>query len=151
MAALVEKLPLNAVQAAVYTRLTDGTVGVAQYYAGIGDRILDELDQPETLPYIDIGSVTFDQGETKTRGIKMLEVSIHCFSAGAGMKELNDVMDAVLRSLTASPALLPLAAPFQAVKARAEAGEVFKEEDEGSGEITRHGILRYVIGVQQTS
>ncbi len=146
----VELLPLNALQEAVYRRLTDADKGVAQFFAAIGGRIYDEAPDRVEMPYIDFGSLTGDQGETKTREVKTFEYVIHCYSAKAGLKELNSLMDAVLRSLTMPEEELPISAPFTIASSRYSGCETFKEREEQSENVSRHGILRVTFIVQQT-
>jgi len=147
----VELVPLAALQEAIFQRLTDATYGVETFFTNLDGRIYDDAPDSPEFPYIDLGIVTFDNDGSKSRNVSSFEHAIHVYSGAAGMKEANQIVDAIVRSLTTSEELLPIAAPFQIVKSMWVSGEAFKEREEQSEYIVRHAIIRFEFQVQNVT
>jgi hypothetical protein len=164
MPPLVERIPFNAVQKAIYSRLLDVTDGVDVKLAANGSTTLIEgrvYDDPPELdegsgveyPYIEFGHFIGDEDGNKSRNVKRLTAVIDVYSTSTGQKEVNDILDAVLESLTTSPRSIPLDSPFSLAQSRYDGAETFKDLDgrPGAQVLVRHGVMRIALVVNQTS
>jgi hypothetical protein len=89
------KSSLWALQEAIYNRFkNDSSITVGVY---------DEVDETATLPYITIGEDTVTDFSTKDYTGENTTATLHCFSNYEGKKEVKQLLDLMLRSLTKTP------------------------------------------------
>jgi len=146
-----ERLGFDALQFAVYQRLTDDELGIGTGYQDADGNwpVYDEVPDDEVFPYVELGGHFGEPIGNKSRSIKEQVYSLHCYSKARGTRELNDLMNAVSRSLTVLP--LQLGDDFAAVDGRVSSYDVSKELDEQDESVVRHGVLRIVWIVQDVS
>ena len=125
-----ERLPLNSLQKGIYGRLTDGGTGIST-------DVYDEVPPTAGPPYVEIGSCSVSLDLEK---ISEATTTLHAFSAEAGNKECNDILEASIESLTSS--VLTLDEDFTQALGRLELAEIFKEYH-ADGKLIRHGVLRF--------
>lgn len=137
---MAERLPFDALQLALYARLTDPTNGIG---AGYGGRVYDDVPIDPTFPYVEMGGFVGESEEGKARNVKAQTCAIHCFSKARGYRELNDLMNAVAQSVTAAEfGTITDDFAISNGSIRIDSFEAFKDFDDENGELYRHGILR---------
>ena len=146
---MAERLALDALQLGVYQRLTDGTDGIGAQWTDNVARVYDELPSSIEYPFVEIGSYTGERVEGAARTVKTHNVGIHFYSKGSGYRELKDLMNAAQESVTKST--MALGDNFQLIDAIIESFDAFKEFDDETEEILRHGVLRIQCLVQDVS
>jgi hypothetical protein len=124
-----ERLPLNSLQKGIYSRLTDGDVGID---TDVFDEVVDAV-----MPYVEIGSCSVSLELEK---ISEATTTLHAYSDAAGNKACNDILEASIESLTGSA--LTLDESFTQALGRLELAEIFKEYH-ADGKVIRHGVLRF--------
>jgi hypothetical protein len=121
---------LNAIQVAVYARLNGDATLTAK------GPIYDDAPAEAAFPYVVVGEAYEVPYDTFGRQGRTLITTIHLWSRAKGFKEVNGMMDDVLRLLDRY-ALTP--AGMTLVLFAYDYGQVIKDPDG----FTRHGILRF--------
>lgn len=125
---LSRRIPFNDLQVALFARLNT-------------DLSTDVYDYPQSgqaYPYIEIGAFTAAEDNTSTASLHSVTATINTYSSERGLKEVNDIMNAIVVSLTTGE--LSLANNWSVAYMGNELAEVFPEI--GSEGIVQHGVLR---------
>lgn len=133
------RFAFDALQLAIFTRLNNDS--------DITQDIFDWPVDPETqtVPYIVIGDFTSEDVSGSTISGHIVSSEVHVYSRSLGMREVNDVMDQVVQSITATPLDIS-SESFEYLQGKVEA-EVRREFD--GSEVYRHGIVRFVDTVYE--
>ena len=139
--------PSNAIQAAIYTRLTT----YAPLTALVGTRIYDFILPTATPPYVRIGDNTETDWSTKTADGWEFTLTIHCWDfEKAGRKSVKAVMSAIYDALNRQEANVAVAG-FTLVEIKSEFAETFQETSEtGQADHFYHGVQRFRALVETT-
>lgn len=125
----------NAVQTAIFNRLTSGLTPIAVY-----DAPPHQLDgQPYTqFPFVTMGDDTLTPFDTDTSLGAEVTCTIHIWSRYKGRKETKTIMASIYNLLHRQASALS-ASGVRFVDCLWEFGEVIEEIDGA----TRHGVCRY--------
>ncbi len=138
--------PSNALQAALYTRLT----GYAPLAALLGaNQVFDHVPQGVSAPYVVIGADTMTDGDTKTQAGWDCTVTVHCWDfERAGRKSVKAILSALYDALHQQEGGITVTG-FTLVNFRFEFEETFQETAvEGDTDRYYHGVQRYRAFVQ---
>ena len=128
------RFPFDALQLAIYTRLFND--------ADITQPVFDWPVDPEgqATPYIVIGDFFTEDASGSNVGGQRVTSEVHVWSTSQGMREVNDIMDEIVQSVT-SAAIDLSADTFEYLQTKIEA-EVRREYD--GSQLYRHGIVRFI-------
>lgn len=146
---MAERLALDALQLGIYERLTDVTDGIGGEFPGGTAQVYDELPTAVTYPYVELGAYTGERVEGESRTVKEHTVSLHFYSKAPGYREVNDLLNAAMASITKST--ITLGDNFQMIDTIIDSFDAFKEFDEETEEIQRHGVLRIQCLIQDVA
>lgn len=142
-------LPLNALQAGIYTRLTE--------YAALtsalgGKKIYDHVPQNTKAPYVLIGDDTAIDSDTKVSNGWELTLTIHCWDfEKAGRKSIKTIMGHIYDALHKAEDSVTVSG-FSLVQIYQEFAQSFQETaTEGSGDHYYHGVQRFRALITDTS
>lgn len=136
---------LTPVQQAIYTRLNSVVVPL-----GTATAIYDDVPSlPEGMPdadfpYIVIGDTAISEWDTDDVLGASVIATIHVWSRYRGLKETKLIMSQIDTALHRASVIM-IAAGYRFVDCLHESSSVFTDPDG----ITRHGICRYHITVEQ--
>lgn len=137
----VVRLPLNALQSAIYN-----------YFASQGAPIYDNLAEigPHEFPRIEIGEQTGEATSTKSEIQHELTFLLHVYSKKRGKKELNDFMNAIstLIYIGGVNEEIRLMDGFELLDIGVDYYESFLVEDNDANFDSYHGIIRVTALVQ---
>lgn len=126
------RIPLNALQAALYAALTTYQ----------GTPVYDGVPEEAALPYITLGAFTCKPNGAKLTDIADLSLQVHVWSEYRGKREVNEIANGVVAVLASVP--LDLSADNFAVLAQdVDFFEAFDEDNGGY-----HGVVTLVARVQ---
>lgn len=128
------KSSLWAVQQAVYSKLNAN--------ATLAGKVFDTVPQGQAYPYVTLGDATETPEHAHARFGRQATLTIHVWSQYAGAKEVQELMDTVTQLLDYQPLSVT---DFGHVYSRVEFSETMRDADG----ITRHGVLRVRIFVQE--
>jgi hypothetical protein len=127
------KTALWSLQKALYARLSsDSSITAAVYDS--------EAEETAALPYIVLGDDTVSDFSTKTFDGEDITHTLHIWSAYKGKKEVKQLLDLVLQSVTSSPLTLT---GFTLEDARRDFMEIYQDEE------YFHGVLRLRFKIKQ--
>lgn len=143
---MIRKVPLSAVQAAVYKALNETVSG----YEVFDDSTPFEDGQLQTDRCIVIGEVIGTPASAKADSpLWETTVNIHAYSSYRGKKELDEMLDDIVQVLTYAAENGQLAiSGYYCHGLSIGMVEAFKEEYE-DGITWQHGVVRVVIKVEQ--
>lgn len=127
----------GAVQAAVYSRLAVTSALTGLLATGAGS-VRDHVPEDALFPYIVLGETAGRPHETQAGGGLELEMTLHIYSRGEGMKELKSIMTEVHTALHDADFSVT---DQTLVLCRLLSSETFLENDG----LTRHGVQRFRI------
>ena len=130
------KLPFNSLQKKIYELLTANLT-----YSVYDIAAIPQNTQP---PYIAIGDVSATNDSTKTYWGVEVTVTIHMWSKYEGLKEINDMMDAVTQTLV-SKNNISLEGGFTAVGCLLDMVQTIPDP------AGRHGILRFRFYIKENT
>jgi hypothetical protein len=137
MSKTVPTLPFNALQKAMYTRLTTDNPTLLVY---------SHLPQNSAFPYVTIGQFAGSKDQTKTSNGMTVTATINVWTQEEAMLELNTLMTSVMESLSRQP--LTLEGSFREVFSDVETVDAMFEADSPflssavQGPL-QHGVVRY--------
>ena len=140
--------PSNALQAAIYTRLT----GFSALTALIGaSKVFDFVPQGAAAPYVVIGDDTLTDDSTKTESGWDCTLTIHCWDfESAGRKSVKAILSAIYDALHRQEASIAITG-FTLVELRSEFEETFQDPTvEGASDRYYHGVARYRAIIEST-
>jgi hypothetical protein len=124
-------LPLSEVQTAIFAALTAALAPVP---------VQDQAGPNQVYPYVTLGELIGEQFDTLGEEAADIEMTVHVWSRQAGMQECQQLMAAAKDALHRKR--LP-ASGFQWVDTIWEYAQTLRDPDG----MTRHGILRFRVGV----
>jgi len=128
------RFPLNALQLAVYERLSADMAPLGVYDDGA-------VPEGTAFPYVTIGVPSFAPSPLKGHHLTAATLTFHAFSVGIGKKEVNEMMNRIVASLSRAP--LALTDNFEETTMGFwEFADNSPEEHEVEG-IVQHGVVRY--------
>jgi hypothetical protein len=133
--------PDNALQAALYTRLT----GYSALTTALGgSKVYDHVPQGQSAPYVVIGDDTLSEGDTKSKDGWECTVTIHVWDfAKAGRKSVKALLSHIHDALHQQEASITVTG-FSLVQIRREFQQTFQESGiEGENDHYYHGVARY--------
>src|SRR5437660_955887 len=135
--------PSNALQAAIYTRLTSFAALTALIGAGQVFSFLPESTQP---PYVVIGDGTSLDWSTKSANGWETTLTIHCWDyEKASNKSVNDILSAIYDALHDQDAAIAVTG-FNLVMIWCEFEHTMQDPGvQGQGDRYWHGIQRYRV------
>lgn len=134
-------MPLNALQAGIYSRLT----GYAALTSAIGaNKVFDHIPQREAAPYVVIGDDTSIDFDTKTSNGWEVTLTIHCWDfEKAGRKGVKTIMGHIYDALHKSETNITVSG-FSLVMIYCEFQQTFQETAiEGANDHYYHGVQRF--------
>ncbi len=134
-------MPLNALQAGIYSRLT----GYAALTSAIGtNKVFDHIPQREAAPYVVIGDDTSIDFDTKTSNGWEVTLTIHCWDfEKAGRKSVKAIMGHIYDALHKSETNITVSG-FKLVMIYCEFQQTFQETAiEGANDHYYHGVQRF--------
>ncbi len=142
-------MPLNALQAGIYNRLT----GYSALTTALGGtKIYDHVPQDEEAPYVVIGEdTTVDEGAKTSNGWECT-ITIHCWDfEKAGRKSVKTLMSHIYDALHRSESDITVSG-FALVYLYCDFTQTFQETAiEGAGDHYYHGVQRFRALVRDTS
>jgi hypothetical protein len=137
--------PANALQAAIYARLT----GYAPLTSITGLHVYDYVPDTAQPPYVVIGDDTAVDWSTMTTDGWDATLTIHCWDfEKAGRKSVKSILSAVYDALHRQEASIPVAG-FTLVLIRSEFEQTFQDTGVvGPGDRYYHGVARYRALIQ---
>lgn len=138
--------PNNALQAAIYTRLT----GFAALTALIGaNKVYDHVPQTAAAPYVVIGDDTAADWSTKTTNGWDVTITIHVWDfEKAGRKSVKAILSAIYDALHRQEDNITVSG-FTLVMLQWEFEETFQDPAiEGQNDHYYHGVARYRALIQ---
>lgn len=131
------KTSLLSLQTAIFERLyNDTSIQTA------GAAVYDAVPQDAPYPYIALGEDTMNRNGTKTYDGEDLTHTLHVFSRYKGKKELKEIMNLVIESLTITDLNIN---GFDMVWGVCEYMDTVLDADG----ITRHGVMRFRFQINQ--
>jgi hypothetical protein len=132
--------PSNALQAAIYQRLTS----YAPLTALVGTNVFDFVPDSAQPPYVLIGDDTAIDWSTKTNDGWEETVTIHCWDfERAGRKSVKTIMSAIYDALHRQEAAIPVAG-FKLIDLGSEFETSFQDTSEtGALDHFYHGVQRF--------
>ena len=141
------RLPVGALQKAVYLRLTDGSDGITGTLAAA--KVVDYAPPELSEPYLLLGQFTLTALPLKgAGGIHEPTYTIFVLSDSGSWKEVNDIMDATIVSLTATA--LTLDDQWAEVRSDVDFGQTIPLGS-SDGKLIRQGVLRFRWRIQDTA
>lgn len=135
-------MPTNALQAAIYTRLTSELSGVGVY---------DHVPQNAAFPYIDIGDKVSALWHAKDKEGWEFRFTFHIWTKGAGTKANQTIMSNIYDALHLQHAALNPTG-FNVVLCENESTDILQDPSvEGDKDHYYHGIAVYRILIEPTS
>lgn len=133
--------PDNALQAAIYTRLT-GYSALTSALGGV--KVYDHVPQGTSAPYVVIGDNTLSEWDTKSRNGWNCTIAIHVWDyLKAGRKSVNTLLSHIYDALHRQEANLTLTG-FSLVEISREFHEAFQDTTpEGASDHFYHGVCRF--------
>lgn len=132
-------LAINALQAAIYTRLNSQLGGTPVY---------DFVPQGSGYPFVVIGESTALNWDTKTIEGQEFTVTIHAFDKAAGKKSVQTIMQSVYTALHRQEANITVSG-YTLVLIECDFHQAFQDPSpEGDTDHYFHGIQRYRCIVQ---
>lgn len=138
--------PNNALQAAIYTRLT----GYSALTTALGgSKVYDHIPQGADAPYVVIGEDTLSDWDTKSTAGWECTVTIHAWDfEKAGRKSVKAILGHVYDALHQQEANIAVTG-FTLIQIRWENESTFQETAvEGANDHYYHGVQRYRAVVQ---
>lgn len=142
-------LPLNALQAGIYTRLT----GYAALTALIGaNKVFDHVPQGTAAPYVVIGDDTTIDFDTKSNNGWEVTLTIHCWDfEKAGSKSVKAIMSEIYDALHHAESSITVTS-FSLVEIFQEFSQSFQDTTiEGANDHYYHGVQRFRALITDTS
>ena len=139
--------PLNALQAAIYTRLT----GYSALTTALGgSKVYDHVPQNTDAPYVVIGDDIVVESDTKTSNGWGVTLTIHCFDfEKAGRKSVKTIMGHIYDALHKSETNITVTG-FTLVYLTCEDQLSYQETAyEGSGDHYYHGVQRFTAFITE--
>lgn len=133
--------PYNAIQAAIYTRLT----GYSALTTALGgSKVYDHVPQGTAAPYIQIGNDTSAPYDTKTSNGWQCTLTLHVWDyEKAGQKSVKTLMAHIYDALHKQESSVTVTG-FSLVALLCEFQESFQESGvEGAGDHYYHGVMRF--------
>lgn len=106
-------------------------------------RIYDAVSEETPMPYIAVGEDTSVPDGTKTYDAEEITHTLHVYSTYNGKKEVKEIMNLALESITKEP--LTLSGGFTAEMAELDLMQVM----EINGSPAKHGIIRLRFKIKQ--
>ena len=128
-------IALNALQAAVHTRLTSQLAGVPVY---------DAVPQGSAYPYVVIGEDTALAWDTKDTDGHEFTLTLHVWTQGKGRKAAKALMEQIYAALHHQPL-----SGVGLVVLRCEYAETMSDEDDTG--TYYHGVMRFRALTQNTN
>ena len=129
---LMKRIPLTALQTAVYSLLTDNQT----------TPVYDDVPSDAEFPYVTLGAFTCKQNGGKNFSSWDVSQQIHIWSLYKGKKEVNGIANDVSTLLSGVKIDLS-AANFNVITQDVDFFESFEEDDFGY-----HGVVTFVARVQ---
>lgn len=129
-----DRLPIDALQAAIYSRLTDPTYGIAT-------PVYDHVPLAAALPFVVFDEWETSREESKTSRLVDATWTFSTFSAADGYLETNDIADALIQSLTTRDPAMSIGESWQISLVRLESARAYSEIDD-DGDVIRRGEVR---------
>jgi hypothetical protein len=141
--------PGNALQAAIYTRLTAYS---ALTTALGGSKIYDHVPQDTAAPYVLIGDDTLTEGDTKSANGWEATVTIHCWDYEvAGRKSVKTLMGHIFDALHRQESNITVTG-FTLVYIHREFEETYQETaEDGANDHYYHGVQRFRALITETT
>jgi hypothetical protein len=138
--------PANALQAAIYTRLTSYTPLTT---ALGGARVFDHVPQNQPFPYVVLGDDTLVDWSTKTNNGWEATLTLHCWDRPkAGRKSVKTILGHLYDALHRQEASVTVTG-FQLVLLQCEFQQTFQETAvEGDNDHFYHGVMRFRALIQ---
>lgn len=105
-------------------------------FLGSADRIFDHVPQESDFPYVAIGAFELSPFDTKTEEAGLLTFTIHSWSRYRGMRELREIMGAIVENLDDSALAVT---GFDLITLRFLVGNTLLDPDG----LTRQGIQKF--------
>lgn len=142
-------MPLNALQAGIYTRLT-GYSALTSVLGG--GKIYDHVPQGMDAPYVVIGEDTAIDADTKSNNGWEVTLTIHCWDfEKAGRKSIKTIMGHIYDALHNSEGDIAVSG-FTLVYIRQEYADNFQDTTiEGANDHYYHGVQRFRALITDTS
>lgn len=134
-------MPLNALQAAIYSRLT----GYSALTTALGgSKVYDHVPQRTVAPYVVIGDDTSVDFDTKTSNGWEVTLTIHCWDfEKAGRKSVKAIMGHIYDALHKAESSITVTG-FSLVMIYCEFQQTFQETAiEGASDHYYHGVQRF--------
>lgn len=137
--------PSNALQAAIYTRLTGFSALTTLATGGVYDFVPEEAEPP----YVVIGDDTAIDWSTKTVNGWETTVTIHCWDfEKAGRKSVKAILSAIYDALHRQESSITVSG-FNLIMIQSEFETTFQDAAvEGQGDRFYHGVQRYRVLIQ---
>jgi hypothetical protein len=137
--------PSNALQAAVYTRLT----GFSELTALVGSSIYDFVPEEALPPFVVIGDDTAIDWSTKTGNGWQATLTVHCWDfEKAGRKSVKNILSAIYDALNRQESNITVTG-FNLVMMYCEFEHTIQDTAvEGQNDRYYHGIQRYRVLIQ---
>jgi hypothetical protein len=133
--------PDNALQAAIYTRLT----GYSALTTALGgQKVYDHVPQGTAAPYVVIGDDTLTEWDTKSKNGWECTITIHVWDfEKAGRKSVKTLLSHIFAALHRQETNITVSG-FSLVEISREFQESFQESAvEGEQDAYYHGVARY--------
>lgn len=140
--------PDNALQAAIYTRLT----GFSALTTALGgSKVYDFVQPKQTPPYVVIGEDTLSDDSTKTEGGWDCTLTIHVWDfEKAGRKSIKTLLSHIYDALHRQESNITVTG-FYLSEMRQEFQQVIQETGvEGENDHYYHGVARYRALIEAT-
>jgi hypothetical protein len=137
------RVPLNAVQKKIFTKLSTDAAGWATSAA-----IYDEVEENAAFPYVELGLFTDTHEPTKTTLFSDNTQTVTIWSEARGSLEMNAIVNQVVASLTDGTVEGAIDDNFRIFDVRLEMTEVFKRYEQGN--TLRQGEVRVRFRVEDT-
>lgn len=141
--------PANALQAAIYTRLT----GYSALTTALGGaKVYDHVPQDTAAPYVVIGDDTLVESDTKTANGWEATITIHCWDfATAGRMCIKTLMGHIFDALHRQESNITVSG-FSLTYIAREFEESYQETaEDGDNDHYYHGIQRFRALITETT
>jgi hypothetical protein len=108
---------------------------------GAADRIFDHVPEQSDFPYVAIGDMELSPFDTKTEEAGVLTCTIHSWSRYRGMREVREIMAAIVENLDDST---PAVAGFDLISLRFLVSDTLLDPVG----LTRHGVQKFRALIQ---
>jgi hypothetical protein len=142
-------MPMNALQAGIYTRLAAYTALTTALGSA---KIYDHVPQGTAAPYVVIGEDTMVDSDTKTSNGWDCTVTIHCWDyQKAGRKSVKTLMGHIYDALHKAETSITVTG-FTLVMMVCDFQQSFQETAvEGAGDHYYHGVQRFRVLITDTT